>query len=171
MNDALDPSDVQTIERLMTQYGESILRMCYMLLHDRELAKDATQDTFLKAYRAFNTLCKFDSEEAWLMRIAINTCKDMRRSRWWQFVDRRIPLDDLPERGVCDEHPDKAVLIAVMSLPIKYRQTVLLHFYQGMTLAQVAQVLDVPPATVRTRLMRAKERLRGLLEGWYFDEE
>ena len=76
MNDALVPGSVQTLERLMTQYGDSLLRMCYMLLGDRELARDAAQDSFLKAYRALPTLREGDGERAWLMRIAINTCKD-----------------------------------------------------------------------------------------------
>ena len=86
-------------------------------------------------------------------------------------MDRRVTPDDLPEAGKDDERPDPAVLAAVMRLPEKYRQTVLLHYYQGMTLTQIAQTLCVPPATVRTRLMRAKDRLREQLEGWYFDEE
>lgn len=170
MNGIQAPDNVQTLERLMSRYGDSLLRMCYMLLRDRELSKDAAQDSFLKAYRALNTLREGESEKAWLMRIAINTCKDMHRSRWWRFVDRRVTLEDLPEAGASDEQPDPAVLTAVMGLPEKYRQIVLLHYYQGLTLNEAAQALGIPPGTARTRLMRAKERLRGQLEGWYFDE-
>ena len=73
MNGALVPGNVQTMERLMAQHGDSLLRMCYMLLRDRELARDAAQESFLKAYRALDTLREGDSEKAWLMRIAINT--------------------------------------------------------------------------------------------------
>lgn len=171
MNEALVPSSVQALERLMSAYGDSMLRLCYMLLRDRELARDAAQESYLKAYRALHTLRADGSEKAWLMQIAVNVCKDMQRSHWWRFVDRRVTPDDLPEAGISDEHPDPAVLTAVMNLPEKYRQTVLLHYYQGMTLQEIAQTLNVPPATVRTRLMRAKKRLRGQLEGWYFDEE
>ena len=170
MNEALVPSNVQTLERLISQYGDGLIRMCYMLLHDRDLARDAAQESYLKAYRALDTLQAGDREKAWLMRIAINTCKDYQRSRWWLFVDRRVTLDDLPDVGRSDEHPDPTVLKAVMNLPDKYRQTVLLHYYQGMTLNEIAQALDVMPATVRTRLMRARNKLRGQLEGWYFDE-
>lgn len=170
MNDALVPDNVQTLERLMTQYGDSLLRICYMLLHDRDLAKDATQDSFLKAYRSLDSLRKGNSEKAWLMRIAINTCKDLRRSRWWRFIDHGITPDDLPEMGQEDENPDSTPLLAVMNLPEKYRQVVLLHFYQGMTSSEIAQILGLTASTVRTRLMRAKDRLHEQLEGWYFDE-
>ncbi|MDD3409231.1 MAG: sigma-70 family RNA polymerase sigma factor [Eubacteriales bacterium] len=171
MNGALVPGDVQELERLMAQYGDSLLRMCYALLHDRELARDATQESFLKAYRALGSLRSGETEKAWLMRIAINTCKDMRRSRWWRMIDRRVTPEDLPEAGREDDLPDEQPLLAVMNLPEKERQVVLLHYYQGMTLEEIAQTLDSPASTVRTRLMRARRGLRTSLKGWYYDEE
>ncbi len=97
MNDALVPGDVQLLERLMAQYGDNLLRMCWTLLHDRELARDAVQETFLKAYRSLAGLREGDTERAWLMRIAVNTCRDIQRSRWWRMVNRSITPDDLPE--------------------------------------------------------------------------
>ena len=103
------------------------------------------------------------------MRIAINTCRDMQRSRWWRFVDRHLTPDDLPEMGCEDDTPDPTPMLAVMQLPDKYRQVVLLHYYQGMTLKEVAQTLGLTASTVRTRLMRARDRLHKQLEGWYFD--
>ncbi len=169
MNGALVPGNVQTLERPMAQYGSSLQRMCYLLLRDRELAKDAAQESFFKAYRALGTLDAQGSEKAWLMRIAINTCKDVQRSRWWRLVDRRITPDDLPEAGQEAEMPDPTPLLAVMNLPAKYRQVVLLHYYQNLTLQEIAQALGLPATTVRTRLMRAKGKLHAQLQGWYFD--
>ena len=64
MNDALVPSNVQLLERLMAQYGDSLLRMCWTMLHDRELARDAVQETFLKACQAFPALREGDTEKA-----------------------------------------------------------------------------------------------------------
>ena len=168
MQDA--PQAARELERLMALYGDSVLRMCYMMLCDRELARDAAQDAFFKAYRSLDTLRSGDTEKAWLMRIAINTCKDVRKSRWWRMVDRRQDIDLLPQRGAEDERPDPTPLNEVMRLPEKYRQVVVLHYYQGMTLAQIAQTLDMPDATVRSRLKRAKDRLHQRLEEWYYDE-
>lgn len=170
MNDASIPDDVQTLERLMEQYGDSLLRMCWMLLHDWEWARDAAQESFIKAYRAFNSLRQGETEKAWLMRIAINTCKDMRRSRWWRMVDRRITPDDLPESGREDAMPDSRPLVEVLNLPEKYRKVVLLHYYQGMTLEEIGQTLGASASTIRTRLFRAKAMLRQRLERWYYDE-
>ena len=170
MIDSSIPSDDQTLERLMAQYGDSLLRMCWMMLRDRELARDAAQESFLKAYRALGSLRNGETEKAWLMRIAINTCKDMRRSRWWRMIDRRVTPDDLPEAGREDTLPDSMPLIAVMNLPEKYRQVVLLHYYQGLTLEEIARTLDTSASTIRTRLSRAKTKLRQKLERWYYDE-
>lgn len=170
MNEALVPGNVQQLERLMTQYGDAVLRMCYMLLRDRELARDATQESFLKAYRALDTLRSGGTEKAWLIRIAVNTCKDMQRSRWARLVDRRITPDDLPDAGQEDDRPDQTPLVAVMNLPEQYRQIVVLHYYQGMTLEEIARMLTLPAATVRSRMLRAKKKLRQALEGWYYDE-
>ncbi|HML49501.1 MAG TPA: sigma-70 family RNA polymerase sigma factor [Clostridia bacterium] len=170
MIEASVPTDVQTLERLMAQYGDNLLRMCWMLLQDRELARDAAQESFLKAYRALGSLRNGETEKAWLMRIAINTCRDMRRSRWWRMVDRRVTPDDLPEAGREDALPDSMPLIEVLNLPEKYRQVVLLHYYQGLTLEEIARTLDASASTIRTRLSRAKAKLRQKLERWYYDE-
>lgn len=164
------PNSEQVLERLMAQYGDSVLRMCWMLLHDRELARDATQESFLKAYRALPTLRFGDTEQAWLMRIAINTCKDMRRSRWWRWVNRSLTPDDLPEPAAEAELPDDTPFRAVMALPEKYRQVVLLHYYQGLSLEEIARALGVPASTARSRLLRARDKLHQQLEGWYLDE-
>ena len=133
MNDAEAPGAVQKLETLMTRYGDSVLRLCFMTLRDRELARDAAQETFLKAYRALSTLRSEETEKAWLSRIAVNVCRDMQRKTWWRLFDRRITPEDLPEAFTEDEPPDSTPLLAVMNLPAKLRQVVLLHYYQGLT--------------------------------------
>lgn len=168
MNEALVPSDVQALERLMGEYGDSVLRMCHMLLRDKELARDAAQESFLKAYRAINTLRDREAEKAWLMRIAVNTCRDMQRTGWWRMVDRRMTPEDLPRQG--DDIPDPTLLNEVMSLPLKYRQVVVLHYYQGMQLEEIARALNKPAGTIRSQMKRAKEKLHDRLKGWYDDE-
>ncbi|HPF87628.1 MAG TPA: sigma-70 family RNA polymerase sigma factor, partial [Candidatus Limiplasma sp.] len=142
----------------------------WVMLHDRELARDTVQETFLKAYRSLPTLRQGDTEKAWLTRIAVNTCRDMLRSRWWRMVNRTLTPDDLPEPACDAEMPDGTALTAVTNLPQKYREVVWLHYYQQMPLAEIARALNLPASTVRSRLLRAKEKLYRKLEGWYFDE-
>ncbi len=68
----------EMLAQMVAQYEVSLLRTCYMYLRDRELAEDATQEAFLKAYKALPTFRGECSEKTWLMRIAMNTCRDMK---------------------------------------------------------------------------------------------
>ena len=74
----------EQIRRLMESYGTAMLRMCYLSLQDVMLAEDAVQDSFLKAYQKWDTFRGECSEKTWLMRIAINTCRDYRRRAWFR---------------------------------------------------------------------------------------
>ena len=74
-----DNSRDQALERMVNQYQGLLLRMCYVYLKDMEQAKDATQETFLKAYRAMASFRGECSEKTWLIQIAVNTCRDMQR--------------------------------------------------------------------------------------------
>ena len=86
----------QTLNRFAEQYQTELLRMCCLYLRDAELAKDAVQETYLKAYRALDSFRGECAEKTWLLRIAINTCRDMRRSAWFRHIDRRVTPDMLP---------------------------------------------------------------------------
>ena len=157
-------------ERLITEYGNSILRMCYVYLQDMSLAEDAMQETMVKAYRQYAGFRQESSEKTWLMRIAINTCKDMRRSAWFRQVDRSVTLDAIPEpRYECDP-ADDTLICEVMKLQPKLKEVVLLRYYQNMSFQEIAQILQLPIGTVSTRMNAAKKKLREKLERWYFDE-
>lgn len=154
--------------RLMERYEKELLRMCCVYLRDISLAEDAVQETFIKAYQALDGFrgdgCE-GAEKSWLCRIAINTCKDMRRSAWLRFVDRRVSLDTLPE-PVAPVAPDLRELTeCVMRLPRKELEVTLLYYFQGLTLAEIAQTLEITSAAVSTRLKRARGKLRMMLEG------
>ena len=160
----------RTLERLMDEYGNSVVRVCFLFLKDRQLAQDAAQESFVKAWRAIDSLKNNGAEKAWLMKIAANTCRNMLRSRYFRMVDRSISTDDLPEPATEDRQADESLLREVLALPDKYRETVVLYYYQELTAEETAQALGIPAATVRTRLKRARELLKTRLEGWYLDE-
>lgn len=160
----------ETLERLMDEYGTALQRMCCLQLRDRALAEDAVQDTFLKAYKALGEFRRESSERTWLIRIAINTCRDYLRSVWFRRVDRRITPDELPETGEETPFPDDEVLGAVNALPQSLREVILIRYYQNLNIRETAETLRVSEATVKRRLKAANERLRLRLKGWYFDE-
>ena len=161
----------QTLERLMEEYGDRVMRTCLLFLQDRPLAEDASQETFIRAWRALDQLREGATEKAWLMKIAVNVCKSMLRSRSRRIPDAKAAADEMPEPGAPDRYPDHTVFDAVSALPVRYRSPVILCYYQGLSAGEIAGILHLPGATVRTRLARARALLRDELEGWYFDEE
>ena len=152
------------LERAMEQYEESLLRMCFVYLGDAQLAEDAVQETFLKAYRSLSGFRGEASEKTWLLRIAINTCKDVRRGAWFRHVDRNVALDQLREPSAPDAAFDDSLTRAVMALKPRYRAAVLLCYYKGLTGQEAAQALGVSRATVMNRLRKAKEQIKKALE-------
>ena len=160
------------LERAMGQYEESLLRMCFACLNDAALAEDAVQETFLKAYRTLDRFRGDAEEKTWLLRIAINTCRDLRRSAWFRHVDRKVTLDGLGEPASAQEWSewDDTLTRAVMGLKPKYREAVLLCCYQGLTGQEAASVLKISRSAVMNRLRQAKAILRKELEVWYHGE-
>lgn len=159
------------LRALMQTYGTPLVRLCYAWLGDAALAEDAVQETFVKAWKNLNRFRGDSTEKTWLTRIAINICKDMRRTRWFRHLsdgdEEALVTLPAPEQTVADDE----VSSAISALPQKDRQIVLLHYYQGLTLEEIAQVLGIGLSAVNSRIFRARCKLRGTLRGWYFDED
>ena len=170
MPQGTQPDSRSEIDRLMEQYGSSLLRMSALYLKDADLAQDAVQETFIKAYRHFSEYRGESSEKTWLTSICMNTCRDMLRTAWFRHQSRIDP-DSLPETPSDFSFPDNTVLNEVMRLPAKYREAVLLRYYQGMKLKEAASALGLTEGKVRSRLDRANAILRDRLKEWYYDEE
>lgn len=160
-----DSTKVQWLEDIVKRYETPLKHMCFLYLRDLSLAEDAVQETILKAHQAADTFRRESSEQTWLMRIAINTCKDMRKSAWFRYVDRRVSLDSLPEPAQPFSEEDSLLTLEVMKLPRKLLEAVLLYHYQGMTVREAAQALGITAPSVSARLKKAHDKLRGALEG------
>ena len=160
-----------TLERMMAENKTALMRTAYLYLGDRSLAEDAVQDAFLKAWRHLPLFRNQCSEKTWLTRILINVCKDMRKSAAMAWRRRSAPLDAAFDQGKSDRYRDDTVIQAVLALPDKDREVILLRFYQQMKVPEIAYALHIPEPTAATRLRRAKEKLYQALKGWYFDED
>jgi len=156
----------EELVRLMQVYGSSVKRMCCMYLRELDAAQDAAQETFIKAYAHIDQLLsgEVQNEKAWLMRIAVNTCKDMLRSSWLRRFDRRHAIEDLPLSVTPNHDENLALAQAITRLPPKLRELVLLHYYQDLNLRTCAQILNISAATATRRLRQAQEKLRIELE-------
>lgn len=155
----------QAIERLISEHQTQLKRLCYLYLHDVQLAEDAVQEAFIKAMRGWEQFRGECSEKTWLTGIAIRTCCDMRRGFWFRRVERRVTPEALPERAQEADETERELTLAVMNLPLKLREATILYYYQGMSTTEIAQALAITQPTVSNRLKRAREKLRVLLEG------
>ncbi len=158
--------DEERFNELYLAYAGDVLRVTCFYLGDRQMAEDVTHDVFLKLIRANPELIP-GKEKAWLFTVALNRCKDLWRSNWHRRVlvgtevleRKRDPADP-------DEDIEKRELKeAVRRLPPVFRDVVILHYYQGMGIAEISVILRVPEGTVSSRLSRARKRLEELLKG------
>ena len=159
--------DEARFERWLRDYRDDVLRACYVLLGDRATAEDAMQDAFVKVWRAMDRYEEREgcSPKTWIMRIAVNTCRDYRRTRWFRRTRNDVSLDALPTADVPVAEESRELFLDVMRLPEKYRQTVLLYYYEDMTMDEAAAALGVSKATMSRRVRRACELLRCDWEG------
>lgn len=163
-------NDDLNIEKLVSEYGNSLLRISFLYLKDIQLAEDAVQETFIKVYKSYPRF-KGDSDiKTWIMRIAINVCKNYRRSSWWKRIDVVESLKSIPAVQDLQGFKDDTLLLEIMCLSPKYKEVILLFYYQDMSTKEIAQTLNIPEATVSIRLKRAREQLKTKLKGWYYDE-
>ena len=158
----------QWLESVMDRWEAPPTRLCFAYLGDRGLAEDAVQETFLKAWKGYGGFQGRANEKTWLTRIAVNQCKDVLKSAWNRHTDRSVDTDLLPEASVPFEERDDTVTRAVMSLPVKLRETALVCLYQGLSLSEAASALRLPRSTVHLRLKKAEALLRTELEDWYY---
>lgn len=160
-----DNSLNDTLKRMIDTWQTPLLRFCYLQLHDRHLAEDAVQETFLKAARTLHTFRGECSEKNWLLHIALNTCRDMLRGKWFRFVNRSITPDMLPEPAAPVNEEAKALTLAVMMLPDKLRIVITLYYYHNLSMQEIADLLGISQPSVSNRLKRARAKLHAALEG------
>lgn len=148
------------ISGLMSKYADSILRMCYIYLKDYHLAEDVTQKTFIRVMKHYGKFRKASSEKTWIMRIAINLCKSQLKSGW----HRRVNYDTVPEMAYDADYDGalnrQEVFEKISKLGTKYREVILLYYYQEMSISEIAVVLKLKESAVKVRLFRGREQLK-----------
>ena len=160
-----DNNREERLNQMVWQYEKDLLRMCSIYLRDASLAQDAVQETFLRAYKSLSAFRGDSSEKTWLIQIAMNVCKDFRKSAWVRFVDRRVSLDHLPIPYVPPSLENITLTAEIMRLPRKHMEVILLYYYEDMTTREIAQVLGISQPAVSQRLKKAKSRLHDVLGG------
>ncbi|MGN7299278.1 sigma-70 family RNA polymerase sigma factor [Ferdinandcohnia sp. SAFN-114] len=159
------------LEKMMIEYGNELVRLAFSYVKDTEIAKDMVQNTFIKCYKNLDSF-RYDAQvKTWLYRITINECKDYLKSWNYKMVQVRSFINEttrsmLPstERTVFDKYNNQEMKESIFSLPKVYREVIYLYYYDSLTTVEIANVLDIPVNTVKTRLRRAKQRLESLIK-------
>jgi RNA polymerase sigma-70 factor, ECF subfamily len=169
--------DTSSFDEMMEAYGESIKRLIYTYVNDWAVTEDLTQEVFLKVYLSVKHFEHRSSLKTWIYRIAINKCKDYMKS--WHY--KRVKLFHLlpdsflidrsnnPESHVIQNDEEILTAKAVLALPVKYREIIVLFYYREMQIADIKNILGLKESTIKTRLQRGREKLKVLLGGVEFE--
>lgn len=151
------------LEQMMNAYGAYIARTCYIYLKDWALAEDATQEVFIKAYKHNEEFRKESSQKTWLTSIAINVCKNYVRTSWFRKVQigiEKVETYSTLEGELINQIGQSDLLKQVMDLALKYREVILLYYYQDFKVNEIANILGIGESSVKMRLTRARKKLK-----------
>jgi len=159
--------DISAFEGIVHRWQGPLINLAYRFCHDRGRAEEMAQEAFLRAYRALSQWRKDAVFSTWLFALATNLYRsELRRipARTVQLEDVSEPSDPRASDGGLEDHDrDLAVRRAVLALPAKYRETLVLFYFHEMDVNTAARSLGLPEGTVKARLSRGREILRGKL--------
>ena len=149
------------VDELVKNYKDSIFRAAISVCRNVEDAEDVVQDTYIQY---MNSSRQFESEEhikAWLLRTAINKSKNIVTSFWHR---NRVDIDEYLEETQFQEPEDRQLVKAVLSLPKQYRIVVHLYYQEDYQVKEIAEILNIPDGTVKSRLSRGRKILKDILK-------
>jgi RNA polymerase sigma-70 factor (ECF subfamily) len=164
--DRAKQGDGEAFDALARTVGDRCMAIACRILRDADRAEDAVQAALITAWRELRTLRDPDRFEPWLHRILTNECyAEARRRRRWSADIRILPVDRQEEDGALLSVHDRDVLErAFRRLTLEQRAVLVFHHYLGLTLTEVADHLDIPVGTAKSRLHHASTALRASLE-------
>ncbi len=159
--------DVSAFEGIVRRWQGPLVNLAYRFCRDRGRAEEMAQEAFVRAFRALASWRGEAAFSTWLFALATNVC----RSELRRLPPRTVPLDEIAEPGDArpqdggfeDADRDRAVRRAVLTLPARYRDALVLFYFHGMDVAAAARSLGLPEGTVKARLARGRAILRGKL--------
>ena len=159
--------DISAFEEIVRRWQSPLINLAYRFCHDRGRAEEMAQEVFLRAYRGLGQWRKEAAFSTWLFALAANFYRsELRRIPAYtvSIDDVREPVDSRASDGGLEERDrDQAVRRAVFALPAKYREALTLFYFHDMDVPAAAQSLGLPEGTVKARLFRGREILRGKL--------
>ena len=163
---AAEDGGMAYFEELYERYATDVLRVCYFYLGDRQKAEDVVQDVFVRLITTSPQLQE-GREKAWLLKVALNRCRDLWRGAWLKRVVLGSPAFELvPAPDEIDSLADRQeIMQAINQLPTAFKEVILLHYYQGYGISEIAEMMELPEGTISSRLSRGRKKLESILKG------
>lgn len=150
--------ELLNFEKKYELYQQMLFKICMIHLKNNNDVQDVLQNVFIKLIYESPLFNDSEYEKRWLIRVAINECKNYQKSFWKRKIDL---LDDMI---VTTKEEDKNLLYTIQSLPFHYRNVIHLFYYENYSIKEISEILKVSEAAVKMRLKRAKEALKWELE-------
>lgn len=161
-------SQPEQIAQLYDTYGDMLFRLAYSIMLNQADAEDAVQDIFIKIIGRIPEFTSSSQEKAWITKVLANHCKDMLRKRKLRLY---TPLEEVLEQsghGLSVPGPEDnggtELFQMVLSLGEKYREPLILHYFEGFSIEEVSEILSVGQSAVKMRLSRGREMIRKKME-------
>ena len=149
-------------ETAYTNYADAMYRIALSHMTRREDAEDVVHDVFIKDMQASPSFADDDHERAWLIRVTVNRCRDLLRRR---AIRRYVGFDEIEEIPAEEEsYEGQGVVSMVSTLPEKYRSVMVLHYLEGYSVEECANILELSVSAVKMRLSRGREMLKKTIE-------
>ncbi len=146
--------DREKIKKAVETYGDSLYRLCLVMLGNNSDAEDAVQETFMQLIRYEPEFRGNEHEKAWLITVAANKCRDMLRKRKW-FT----PLDEDILENIPGNTEDNRLIGLLTELTPKFREVLTLHYIEGYKVNEIAEMINKSPSAVKMRLAKGRKLL------------
>ena len=150
----------EQMEEIYRRNCDMVYRVCLLQLKHEQDALDAVSETFVRLFQKKPDFADTEHEKAWLLRTAINYCKDVQKSFWKRKRNAYDAAAEQMLQSVQTPSEDREVLRAIWRLPPAHAELLYLHYYEGYSIEEIAVIMHKNASTLRSRLSRAKELLR-----------
>jgi RNA polymerase sigma-70 factor (ECF subfamily) len=147
-------------------YSNMVYKICLVRLGSKENAEDAMQNVFIKLYSKAPSFNNQNEEKAWLIRVAVNACKDFQKSFWQKNTIGLDEISEISDGGI----KDRQKLIDIFNLPPKYRTVLQLYYYEGYSEKEIARILKIAEKSVAMQLYRARKKLKKEMEAAEYEK-
>lgn len=165
----MDP--IEAVELIMNNYGNEIMNFAYTYVNNTVDAEDVTQEVFVTVYLKLSTFKGDSTIKSWIYSIAANKCKDYLRKhrlRHNKLMEKIIKQQKVNEATVSTANSqstlEEYLFEKILELPIKYREVIILYYYKELPIKEIGFILKIKEATLQSRLLRGRKKLRDLIQ-------